>query len=109
LAGREGLAGQRAPDLDLRSAGVGGARAATLFGLLPPARFLLLNLGSSAASAAALAGFADRLNAVTAELTGDTGAFSGIRTMLIRPDGYIAWAAAANEAPPLDRWLGHAS
>jgi 2-polyprenyl-6-methoxyphenol hydroxylase-like FAD-dependent oxidoreductase len=114
-AGRESLVGQRAPDLDLRSAGVGGARAATLFGLLPPARFLLLNLGSaaasaaaSAASAAALAGFADRLNTVTAELTGDTGAFSGVRTMLIRPDGYIAWATAADEAPPLDRWLGHA-
>jgi hypothetical protein len=45
---------------------------------------------------------------VTAELTGDTGAFSGVRTMLIRPDGYIAWATAADEAPPLDRWLGHA-
>ena len=90
-----------------------GARAATLFGLLPPARFLLLNLGSAAsasasASAAALAGFADRLNTVTAELTGDTGAFSGVRTMLIRPDGYIAWATAADEAPPLDRWLSRA-
>jgi bifunctional hydroxylase/dehydrase len=91
---------------------VGGARAATLFGLLPPARFLLLNLGSAASASASasadLAGFADRLNTVTAELTGDTGAFSGVRTMLIRPDGYIAWATAADEAPPLDRWLGHA-
>jgi hypothetical protein len=29
--------------------------------------------------------------------------------MLIRPDGYIAWATDADEAPPLGRWLGHAS
>ncbi len=113
-AGHE-LAGQRAPDLDLRSAGVGGAgvggagvgggRAATLFGLLPPARFLLLNLGSAAA---APAGFADRLDTVTAELAGDTGELAGVRAMLIRPDGYIAWATAADDAPPLARWLGHA-
>jgi 2-polyprenyl-6-methoxyphenol hydroxylase-like FAD-dependent oxidoreductase len=118
-AGHE-LAGQRAPDLDLRSAGLGGAgvggagvggagvgggRAATLFGLLPPARFLLLNLGSAAA---APAGFADRLDTVTAELAGDTGELAGVRAMLIRPDGYIAWATAADDAPPLARWLGHA-
>jgi len=87
-------------------AGVGGGRTATLFGLLPPARFLLLNLGSAAA---APAGFADRLDTVTAELAGEAGEFAGVRAMLIRPDGYIAWATAADDAPPLGRWLGHAS
>jgi 2-polyprenyl-6-methoxyphenol hydroxylase-like FAD-dependent oxidoreductase len=106
--GQVPLAGQRAPDLDLRSAGVRGGSgfpAATLFGLLPPARFVLLNLGSAAAAAAA--GFAGRLDTVTAELAGDSGEFAGVRAMLIRPDGYIAWATAADDAPPLDRWLGH--
>jgi hypothetical protein len=28
--------------------------------------------------------------------------------MLIRPDGYIAWATTADDPPPLTRWLGHA-
>jgi 2-polyprenyl-6-methoxyphenol hydroxylase-like FAD-dependent oxidoreductase len=100
--GQAGLAGQRAPDLDLR-----GNCAATLFGLLTAARFVLLNLGSPAAPTLQ-GGFADRLDTVTAELAGDTGEFAGVRAMLIRPDGYIAWATSADEAPPLGSWLGHA-
>jgi hypothetical protein len=28
--------------------------------------------------------------------------------MLIRPDGYIAWATAADDPPPLAHWLGRA-
>ena len=102
------LAGQRAPDLDLR-----GSRAATLFGLLPPARFVLLDLRSAAPgtpasfAASTPAGYADRLDTVTAELAGEAGPFAGVRAMLIRPDGYIAWATAADDEPPLDSWLGH--
>ena len=101
--GQAGPAGQRAPDLDLR-----GSRAATLFGLLTAARFVLLNLGSPAAAPTLQDGFADRLDTVTAELAGDTGEFAGVRAMLIRPDGYIAWATSADDAPPLGSWLGHA-
>jgi hypothetical protein len=101
--GQAALAGQRAPDLDLR-----GSRAATLFGLLTAARFLLLNLGSPAAAPTLQDGFADRLDTVTAELAGDTGEFAGVRAILIRPDGYIAWATSADDAPPLGSWLGHA-
>ena len=105
------LAGQRAPDLDLRNARVGGAPSATLFGLLPPARFVLLNLRSAAFAPEPQAGLADRLDTVTAELAGDAGdagEFVGVRAMLIRPDGYIAWATTADDEPPLDNWLGHA-
>jgi hypothetical protein len=101
--GLPGLVGQRVPDLDLR-----GSRAATLFGLLPAARFVLLNLGPPAAAPTLQDGFADRLDTVTAELAGDTGEFAGVRAMLIRPDGYIAWATSADDAPPLGSWLGHA-
>jgi bifunctional hydroxylase/dehydrase len=92
------LDGRRAPDLDLR-----GNRAATLFGLLVPARFVLLNLGSAAIIPD---GYADRLDTVTAKLAGDHPEFAGLRALLIRPDGYIAWATAADDPPPLARWLG---
>jgi Aromatic-ring hydroxylase, C-terminal len=88
--------------------GGSGFPAATLFALLQPARFVLLNLGSAPAPDLQ-AGFADRLDTVTAELAGDAGEFAGVRAMLIRPDGYIAWATAADDEPPLDSWLGPAS
>ncbi|MBV9857175.1 MAG: FAD-dependent monooxygenase [Streptosporangiaceae bacterium] len=93
------LGGQRIPDLDLR-----GAPAATIFGLLHPAKFVLLSLGSAIAPA----GFADRLDVVTAELAGDHPEWAGVRAMLIRPDGYIAWATQADDPPPLGTWLGNA-
>jgi bifunctional hydroxylase/dehydrase len=91
-------AGQRAPDLDLRD-----APAATVFGLLHRAKFVLLNLKPGPA---ARPGFADRLTVVTAQLAGDHPEWDGVRTMLIRPDGYIAWSSRDDRPPPLDRWLG---
>ena len=102
------VAGQRAPDLDLRGAGQHGAPAATVFGLLSSAKFVLLNLGSAAAAPAgpAPADWAGRLDIVTAELAGDHPEWAGVRAMLIRPDGYIAWATQADDAPPLAAWLG---
>jgi hypothetical protein len=98
--GRDLLDGRRAPDLDLR-----GARAATLFGLLASARFVLVNLDSAATIPDA---YADRLDTVTAKLAGDPPEFAGLRAMLVRPDGYIAWATTADDPPPLARWLGRA-
>ena len=92
------LAGQRVPDLELRD-----APAATVFGLLHSARFVLLRLGSPAG---APAGYADRLDVVTATLAGRHPDWSDVRAMLIRPDGYLAWATTADDAPPLGTWLG---
>jgi hypothetical protein len=100
--GHDLLAGRRVPDLDLRG------RPTTLFGLLAPAHFILLNLGPAAAAPAVPDGYADRLDTVTAELAGNPGDFAAVRAMLIRPDGYIAWTTAADEAPPLSSWLGPA-
>jgi 2-polyprenyl-6-methoxyphenol hydroxylase-like FAD-dependent oxidoreductase len=97
------LAGQRVPDLGLH-----GARE-TIFASLHPAKFVLLNLGSAPdpqTPEARQAGFGDRLDTLTAELSEDTGEWAAIRTMLIRPDGYIAWATCADdEPPPLITWL----
>jgi 2-polyprenyl-6-methoxyphenol hydroxylase-like FAD-dependent oxidoreductase len=93
-------AGQRVPDLGLRD-----APAATIFGLLHRAKFVLLNLKSAPVVPA---GFADRLIVVNAELASDHPEWAGVRAMLIRPDGYIAWASHDDEAPPLTRWLGDA-
>ncbi len=89
------------------------APVTTIFALLPPARFVLLNLVSEAPSAPALppdsipAGYADRLTVVTAQLAEDHPTWSGLRTVLIRPDGYLAWATPATDPPPLATWLGH--
>ncbi len=103
--GRDGgsLAGQRVPDLDLD-----GAPADTIFCLLHPARFVLLKLGSAAAPPAVPAGYADRLDVVTAKLAADDPEWTSVRALLIRPDGYIAWATDNDDAPPLATWLGPA-
>ena len=118
--------GERAPDLALKN-----APAPTLFALLRPARFVLLTLNPttplapppasptpatsapaapppafSAPATSVPAGYADRLDVVTAELAEDHPAWSGLRTVLIRPDGYVAWATPATNPPPLATWLG---
>jgi 2-polyprenyl-6-methoxyphenol hydroxylase-like FAD-dependent oxidoreductase len=114
--------GERAPDLDLK-----GAPAATIFALLRPARFVLLTLDPAASPAAVPAGsaspgsvgsapaapatpvppgYADRLDIVTAQLAEHHPAWTGLRSVLIRPDGYVAWATPATDPPPLTTWLG---
>jgi hypothetical protein len=110
--------GERAPDLALRIADPNqpatslAAPATTVFALLPPAKFVLLHLVSAApvtptASAASIpAGYQDRLTVVTAELAEDHPAWTGLRAVLIRPDGYLAWATPTTDPPPLATWLG---
>jgi 2-polyprenyl-6-methoxyphenol hydroxylase-like FAD-dependent oxidoreductase len=93
------LVGQRVPDLELH-----GVPAKSIFALLSPAKFILLNLDPTAPSVPT--GYADRLDVVTAELAGDHPAWSGLRSALIRPDGYLAWATPATDPPPLTTWLG---
>lgn len=51
------------------------------------------------------AGYEDRLDIVTAGLTADRPDWAGVRSMLIRPDCYLAWAASTDDAPPFGAWL----
>jgi 2-polyprenyl-6-methoxyphenol hydroxylase-like FAD-dependent oxidoreductase len=103
-------AGERAPDLTLRivdpnqPASSLAAPVTTIFALLAPAKFVLLNLATPADPVPA--GYQDRLTVVTAELAEDHPAWNGLRAVLIRPDGYLAWATSATDPPPLATWLG---
>jgi hypothetical protein len=104
--------GRRVPDLALR-----GAPAASVFGLLPDARFVLLDLGGGGPEPAGgclapAGGYGDRLKVVPAALAEDRADWAGVRAMLIRPDGYVAWSSGEGDPaaePPLTRWLGPAS
>jgi 2-polyprenyl-6-methoxyphenol hydroxylase-like FAD-dependent oxidoreductase len=96
------LSGYLVPDLTLDD----GRRVTEL---LHDARPVLLDLCGGAAAAAAR-GWAGRIDVVTGELAG------GPAAVLIRPDGYVAWAADAfgredgdRQSTALHRWFGAAS
>ena len=105
--------GRRMPDLALRD-----APSASVFGLLPDAKFVLLALdgegkdSETAGRGVAGAGcYGNRLKVITAALAEDREDWAGVREVLIRPDGYVAWSRGEGDAPaepPLARWLGPA-
>ena len=100
------LAGRRVPDLALR-----GAPAPSVHGLLRQGTFVLLRVPGQAGQPAAadFHGYSGRLATVTCELADDHPEWTGVRALLIRPDGYAAWAAHESEPPadpPLANWLG---
>jgi hypothetical protein len=78
------LAGRWAPNLPLTT-----TTAATVADLLRPARGVLLDLTAAGTFAAAGHGWEDRVDIVTAQSPDPPAA-----ALLIRPDGYVAWAAA---------------
>lgn len=105
--GQEGmhqLVGRFMPDLALRTAN-GTTRVAELLRIGRP---ILLDLTNDAELTLAASGWSDRVDVVQAAADGNA---AGI---LIRPDGYIAWAT---DDPPriiglrsaLERWFGHPS
>ncbi|WP_167105593.1 FAD-dependent monooxygenase [Mycobacterium sp. DL592] len=96
------LSGHLVPDLTLDD----GRRVADM---LHRARPVLLDLGGGAAADAAR-GWTQRVDVVTGRLTG------GPDAILIRPDGYVAWATDqfaagddTNLAVALERWFGAAA
>jgi hypothetical protein len=102
------LVGRRVPDLDLVTAD--GPR--TVFTLLHQARPVLLNLGQP--SDFDIAPWADRVRLVEADYAGRwelplLGPVAAPAAVLIRPDGYVAWAGdlAGPELPDaLTTWFG---
>ncbi|MFI0742243.1 FAD-dependent oxidoreductase [Streptomyces sp. NPDC021100] len=102
--GQDGPAGTRMPDLDLVVRGA-ESRVSTL---LRPGRGLLLTTGAAAAHQAPAAPWADLVERVTAEALPDFPAAAA----LVRPDGYVAWAAAGAPddgerlAEALRTWFG---
>jgi 3-(3-hydroxy-phenyl)propionate hydroxylase len=102
------LVGRRVPDLDLVTAD--GPR--TVFTLLHEARPVLLNLGQP--SDFDIAPWTDRVRLVEAEYAGRwvlplLGPVAAPAAVLIRPDGYVAWAGdlAEPELPgALATWFG---
>jgi 2-polyprenyl-6-methoxyphenol hydroxylase-like FAD-dependent oxidoreductase len=97
------LAGRWAPNLPLTT-----PQGATTVGeLLRPARGVLLDLTAAGTFAAAGHDWDDRVHIRTAQSPGPPAA-----ALLIRPDGYVAWAAT-QDAPPasglhhaLTTWFG---
>ncbi len=102
------LLGRRMPDLDLVTAG-GPLR---VFALLHGARPVLLNLGEP--GGLDLTGWAGRVRLIDADYAGPwelpvLGAVAAPAAVLIRPDGYVAWAGdpahpGLNDA--LTTWFG---
>ncbi|MFI8333487.1 FAD-dependent monooxygenase [Streptomyces filamentosus] len=101
------LLGKRMPHLALTT----GDRATSSTRLLHSARGLLLDLTDNPRLRARAAGWSDRVDIVTAE-PGEVSADSGLRgttAVLVRPDGYVAWAAPGShhDLPmALERWFG---
>ncbi|MDN3271112.1 FAD-dependent monooxygenase [Streptomyces sp. MA15] len=97
------LEGRRVPDADLDTAD----GPAFVHELLHAARPVLLDLGGSAEVAAAVKGWADRVDLVEARSADDlwtvpaVGGIPAPAALLIRPDGHVAWAAEAGRAPHL--------
>jgi len=105
--GRHPLLGRRMPNLEL----IGDDFKTSSTELLRGGRGLLLDLEDNAVLRRRAAGWADRVDIVTAaphDLAGDSP-LAGTASLLIRPDGHVAWAAPGshNDLPTgLERWFG---
>jgi hypothetical protein len=108
VGGAHALTGRRMPDLDLVTAN-GTVR---VFSLLHDARPVLLNLGES--DGVDIAPWADRVFSIDAKYAGSwelpvIGVVPAPAAVLIRPDGYVAWAGDLVDpglADALTTWFG---
>ncbi|MFH7596845.1 FAD-dependent monooxygenase [Streptomyces racemochromogenes] len=118
VAGDHPMEGRRVFDADLKTdEGVIG-----VYRLLHAARPVLLDLGGGAEAASVAAGWADRVDLVSARAEDElwpvppVGEVPAPAALLIRPDGHVAWAAAAGGEPDtaalraaLTTWCGPAA
>lgn len=105
------LLGRRMPDLDLLTA----AGPVRVFALLHDARPMLINLGER--GAIDISPWADRVKLLDASYEGIwelpvIGAVLAPTTVLVRPDGHVAWVGDGNDdglAEALASWFGPAA
>jgi bifunctional hydroxylase/dehydrase len=108
-SGAHPLLGRRMPHLPLMTA----SRATSSTELLRPARGVLLDLADNSHLRRRAEGWRRRIDVVTATPRGENPAGWPDRTtaVLIRPDGYVAWAAPGSHqdlSMALTRWFGPA-
>jgi 2-polyprenyl-6-methoxyphenol hydroxylase-like FAD-dependent oxidoreductase len=101
------LVGRRMPDFDLITA-EGQKR---VFTLLNQARPVLINFGESHDITKDIAPWADRVQMVDAEYAGTwelpvLGVVAAPKAVLVRPDGYVAWAGGTSLTDALTTWFG---
>jgi 3-(3-hydroxy-phenyl)propionate hydroxylase len=106
LGGSHPLVGRRIPDLDLQT----DAGTRTVFSLLHDARPVLLNLGSgTSVQTARVRVFQARYDGPwVLPVIGDVDAPTAV---LIRPDGYVAWAGELEDpglAEAIELWFSSA-
>jgi 2-polyprenyl-6-methoxyphenol hydroxylase-like FAD-dependent oxidoreductase len=102
------LIGRRMPDLDLQTAD----RPTRVYGLLHDAQPVLLNLGEPGGFD--VAPWSDRVRFLDAKHAGTwelpvLGEVAAPNAVLIRPDGYVAWAGNLTDPglpPVLAKWFG---
>ena len=99
------LAGQRVPDLSVR-----GALVSSVYELLSQGTFVLLTRAQATQPHPAdLQKYSGRLTVAVGELADGRPDWASPQALLIRPDGYVAWAPDESESPadpPLGAWLG---
>ncbi|MFI5662056.1 FAD-dependent monooxygenase [Streptomyces sp. NPDC051684] len=104
------LLGARLADRELRRADGGVDRVARL---LHPARGVLITADATGATADAAAPWADRVDVVRVETfpAGPEEDAAPVESVLVRPDGYVAWTAPDGGGLPaaLRRWFGDAA
>ncbi|MFF9163499.1 FAD-dependent oxidoreductase [Streptomyces longwoodensis] len=91
--GRALRAGQRVPDLTVRRP---GATPVRLYELMRDGRFLLLDLTPAGRAAALGEAWGSRVCPVRVEEP--PARLAGLSTLLVRPDGYVAWADGEADA-----------
>ena len=99
------LIGARMADRELELADGGREQIARL---LHPARGVLISAGDSAESSRCAAGWSDRVDVVRVKTFPALPGTAATESVLIRPDGYVAWAAPGGGqlAEALRRWFG---